>query len=107
MAALIKYDWPGNVRELANVIEMASSMCHGTITPAILPPSFKAEILSHSTPSMDEDASLLRNFSSDAEKEAIIKALELFNGNKLKVCDSLGISRSSLYNKLKKYNIEV
>ena len=107
MAALVNYDWPGNVRELANVVEMAISMCHGTITPAILPPSFKTEILSHSTQSMDEDVSLLRNFSSDAEKEAIIKALELFNGNKLKVCDSLGISRSSLYNKLKKYNIEV
>ncbi len=107
MAALVNYDWPGNVRELANVVEMAISMCHGTITPAILPPSFKTEILSHSTHSMDEDVSLLRNFSSDAEKEAIIKALELFNGNKLKVCDSLGISRSSLYNKLKKYNIEV
>ena len=106
MAALVKYDWPGNVRELANVIEMAISMCHGTITQSILPPSFKTELFSHSTQSMDEDVSLLRNFSSDAEKDAIIKALELFNGNKIKVCDSLGISRSSLYNKLKKYNIE-
>ena len=105
MAALIQYDWPGNVRELANVVEMAISMSHGTITQAILPPSFKIELFS-SAQSTDEDVPLLRNFSSDAEKEAIIRALDLFNGNKIKVCDSLGISRSSLYNKLKKYNIE-
>ena len=47
------------------------------------------------------------NIGEISKKEEIIKALELLNGNKLKVCDSLGISRSSLYNKLKKYNIEV
>lgn len=103
MAALIEYDWPGNVRELANIVELAISMSHGVITKDLLPASMLAELFSHR---FDAEAAVLRDYAGDAEKEAIIKALDIFGGNKIKVCDSLGISRSSLYNKLKKYNID-
>ena len=103
MAALIEYDWPGNVRELANIIELAISMSHGTITKDLLPPSMLPELF---FPRFDDEAAVLRSYAGEAEKEAIIKALEIYGGNKIKVCDSLGISRSSLYNKLKKYNID-
>lgn len=98
LAALIEYDWPGNVRELANIVELVISMSHGTITKELLP-----ELFSHR---FDDEASILRSYTGEAEKEAIIKAIEIFGGNKIKVCNSLGISRSSLYNKLKKYNID-
>lgn len=98
LAALIEYDWPGNVRELANIVELVISMSHGTITKELLPELF--------SPRFDDEASILRSHTGEAEKEAIIKAIEMFGGNKIKVCNSLGISRSSLYNKLKKYNIE-
>jgi transcriptional regulator with PAS, ATPase and Fis domain len=103
MAALIEYDWPGNVRELANIIELAISMSHGTITKDLLPPSMLPELFSYRS---DDEAAVLRSYTEEAEKEAIIKALEIYGGNKIKVCDSLGISRSSLYNKLKKYDID-
>lgn len=103
MTALIEYDWPGNVRELANIIELAISMSHGTITKDLLPPSMLPELLSYR---FDAEAAVLRSYAEEAEKEAIIKALEAYGGNKIKVCDSLGISRSSLYNKLKKYDID-
>lgn len=103
ITALIEYDWPGNVRELANIMELAISMSHGAITRELLPKSMLTERF---TGRGDEDSAILRNYAEDAEREAIIKALESFDGNKLKVSDWLGISRSSLYNKLKKYNID-
>lgn len=103
MAALIEYDWPGNVRELANIVEFTISMSHGTIRKDLLPPSMLPEPFSYS---FNEEAAALRSYAEEAEKEAIIKALEIYGGNKIKVCESLGISRSSLYNKLKKYEID-
>lgn len=103
MAALIEYDWPGNVRELANIVELAISMSHGSITKALLPEYMLTELLSQR---LGDEPAVLRNYAGEAEKEAIIKALEVFGGNKIKVCEMLGISRSSLYNKLKKYDID-
>lgn len=103
ITALIEYEWPGNVRELANIMELAISMSHGAINRELLPKSMLTERF---TGRGDEDSAILRNYAEEAEREAIIKALESFDGNKLKVSDWLGISRSSLYNKLKKYNID-
>jgi len=103
MTAMVEYDWPGNVRELANIVEMTISMSRGTITKFLLPSFMTSDSYQ---PPLVEDFSVLRNFSEQAEKEAIIKALDTFHGNKVKVCELLDISRSSLYNKLKKYNIE-
>ena len=103
ISALIEYDWPGNVRELANAIELAVSMANGMISKEKLPLSIR-EAYGRSAP--EEDAGVLRNYAEEAEREAIVKALESCGGNKIKVCDILGISRSSLYNKLKRYNID-
>lgn len=103
MTHLIAYNWPGNVRELANIIELAASMAHGTLTRDLLPAFIRTSTNYQRLP---EDA-FLRNYAEDAEREAIIRALDIYKGNKLKVADSLGISRSSLYNKLKKYDIDV
>jgi len=93
----LAYDWPGNVRELSNVMEAAVSLCNGIINSEHW---FR--------PSADQnknEESLLSTLTDDAEKEAILAALRQYGGNKIKVADSLGISRSSLYNKLHKYNI--
>lgn len=103
ITTLIEYDWPGNVRELANVMELAVSMSHGTISKALLPKPLLAEMFPHV---QEEETVILRSYTEEAEKDAILKALEICEGNKIKVCDWLGISRSSLYNKLKKYNID-
>ncbi len=103
LMSLIGYDWPGNVRELFNILEMAISMACGTITQSMLPSLLKPE----RSAELDETAPLLRNLSDNVEKAAILQALDDYAGNKSKVCEALRISRSSLYSKLKKYQIEI
>lgn len=103
MSALIEYDWPGNVRELSNAIEQAINLSHGTITVSHLTDNIVAEQASRNS---EGDSTVLRSHADEAEKEAILRALEVYDWNKIKVSDALGISRSSLYNKLKKYKIE-
>lgn len=104
LAALMRYHWPGNFRELFNVIEYAVSLSTGLISREHLPSGilYASEV----TEAEGEDKSVLRNHTDEAEREAIIKAIETYRGNKLKVAEALGISRSSLYNKMKKYNLE-
>jgi transcriptional regulator with PAS, ATPase and Fis domain len=103
LMSLIGYDWPGNVRELFNILEMTISMSSGTITQSMLPSPLKSE----RTVEMDESSPVLRNLSDNVEKAAILQALEDYAGNKSKVCEVLRISRSSLYSKLKKHQIDV
>lgn len=105
LGALVEYEWPGNMRELANTMEQAISLSSGTITTEHVPVYIR-EGRSLKRYEGDE-AALLRNYADGAEREAILKALEFYKGNKIKVSDALGISRSSLYNKLKKYGIDV
>lgn len=104
LEALVGYNWPGNVRELANTMELCISLANGTINANHIPEYLYSgqEIL----PTGAAPA-YLRGRAEEAERETILKTLEQYRGNKLKVCDALGISRSSLYNKLKKYDIEV
>jgi len=104
LRALMRYSWPGNFRELFNIIEYAASLSTGLIKREHLP----AEIVyaRQVGENEDEERSVLRSHADDAERDAIIKAIEIYRGNKLKVSEALGISRSSLYNKMRKYNIE-
>lgn len=104
LTALVEYDWPGNIRELANTIELVLSLSTGSLTAENLPAQLKKTRLENRD-GMDNSA-LLKHYADGAEHEAILKALEYHQGNKLKVADALGISRSSLYNKLKKYSID-
>jgi len=94
---LMKYPWPGNVRELGNVLERAAILCDGgPITPEHL--SLDEEpMMPASTPAAD-----LRL----AERTAIEKALRETDGNKSKTARRLGLSRTQLYVRLRKYDIE-
>ena len=95
-ARLVGYPWPGNVRELRNVLERASILCDGgMITPSHL--SLHAEpIARSSTPTAE-----LR----EAERRAIEKALRETDGNKAKTARRLGLTRTQLYVRLRKYGI--
>jgi transcriptional regulator with PAS, ATPase and Fis domain len=106
MNALQNYQWPGNVRELKNVIERAMIIAEGR------------EIQLHHLPlgivgsdKKAENASLyipfLRNSVAEAEKKAITKALAFTKGNKVKTAQILGIHRTVLYQKIKRYEIHV
>lgn len=98
---LTQYSWPGNVRELGNVIEYCVTMAAGdTITPEILPKRIKSEL----RPEATQDTSLnLRAL----ERGAIVRALALSDteGRKVDAAKILGISRATLYRKIKEYGI--
>ena len=106
---LLKYKWPGNVRELENVIEYAVNMEN---TPHIKRKNLPSYIIGERD---EEDLSLkneiadLETVVSKTEKEMIIKALDKFGRTtegKYKAAKKLGIGKTTLYNKINKYNIE-
>ncbi len=96
---LLGYSWPGNVRELRNVMERAMTFAeNGKIKIEDLP-----EYLTEQVTIRDPD--LGRSMVENAELEAIKMALLQVQGNKVKAAKLLGISRSGLYEKIKKYQL--
>lgn len=97
MDELMLYEWPGNVRELSNAIERAVVVCRTrTITPPDLPIG----------QSPIEDIKP-KGFSLDeVEKEHIDHILQKSNWNISKSAAILGIDRSTLYNKIKRYDLK-
>lgn len=97
---LIESPWPGNVRELENVIERAVLMSNG---PEVSPEALFME------PSVMETDGLLsetiRTATETVEKEKITEATRKAKGNRSRAAKLLGISRATLYNKLKRYNL--
>ncbi|AVX31042.1 regulatory protein, Fis family [Carboxydocella thermautotrophica] len=102
------YTWPGNIRELANVIETAFNFADGElITVNDLPQSLQ-------WPSSQNPSSLrtlfgtasLNDILDNIEKNYIVYALQICQGNKVKTAELLGISRPCLYKKLIKYGLE-
>ena len=104
---LIGYSWPGNVRELQNAIEHASILAElGVIEPRHLPPELHAPMAvetAHSTRMVvptQSKASLM-----EAEKRAIIEALQKTRGNKKQAAAMLGIHRPTIYAKMKRHGL--
>jgi DNA-binding NtrC family response regulator len=92
---LMKYSWPGNVRELQHVIEKAVILSDsGTIRP---------EDFVLKNPSKATEATFLT--LDDMEKQMIEAALDKNNGNLTAVATQLGITRQTLYNKIKRYDL--
>jgi PAS domain S-box-containing protein len=103
-SALLQYDWPGNVREVRNVIERLVLLSgEGTISVGALPPKLLQSTLS-STGYLDDS---LQDDLNDFEKNKILEAIQTENGNKQAAAKKLGISRATLYNKMKKLKIEL
>ena len=96
MGVLLTYPWPGNVRELRNALEFAVICARGSlIRPEDLPPELlevRAEAPS-SEPAQDEP-------------ERIRTALERANGNRTRAAELLGISRATLYRRMRELGIE-
>ena len=100
---LIRYDWPGNVRELINVIEYAFVLCQkGEITPEHLPEQLR---LGPSRRPRTRQAEW--QLSAAGQREQLIEALAAAGGKKLEAAKILGISRVTLWKRLKAYGIEV
>jgi len=103
MRRLLNYAWPGNVRELENSVEHAVVLAKGgQIEPSDLPETIHAIVSPESTgrPETNPSPTLSGN-----EEVLVRQALEECSWNKTEAAARLGISRSTLYEKLKKYKI--
>lgn len=101
MACLQAYRWPGNVRELKNVIHRAVVTCSGdTIDPEHLPPRIRM-----ASPQPENIVLPVGMSLKMAEREIIRKTLRSTGFNRRRAARLLGISRSTMYNKIRKYSL--
>lgn len=117
MTRLRDFPWPGNVRQLQNAIEYAvvvakeNLIAEGSLPPELLLPAQLRDQLgplpsgAMAQPGLEVSIASLK--LDDRERHAILQALAETHGNKLKAAKMLGIHRPTLYNKMKRYGIEV
>ncbi len=101
MELLVSYNWPGNVRELKSAFEYAFVSCHDAM---ILPHHFPATIYRRkksSGTSKKQDSFNLK----ETEKQELLEALEKVGGNQTKAADILGVSRVTVWNRMKRFGI--
>ena len=94
--ALLQYEWPGNVRELRNVLERASILCEDGLIDT-----------DHLT--LQSSAKSLRSDTTDlsvVERSTIVKVMSDCRGNKTKAARRLGLSRTQLHGRIRKYRLE-
>jgi transcriptional regulator of acetoin/glycerol metabolism len=92
-----QYGWPGNIRELEHAIEKAVILSEKEeLEPALLVPE-RATSHTGPTPSFNLE---------ENEKQVIARALEKFRGNISLTAEKLGINRSTLYTKIRKYGLQ-
>ena len=104
---LLDYGWPGNVRELQNAIEYAVVLARqDLITVKELPAEVRLPVALQKTERAKQHAGRAQSLI-DMERNAILQALAQTHGNKKKAADLLGIQRPTLYNKIKRYAIEL
>lgn len=105
LKAFRQYEWPGNVRELQNSVEFAVNMSDsGVVELKDLPQRFR-EQTENSKISTSSILSI-----KELEKQAILQALDQFGTHKdgiAQTVEALGLSRATLYRKIKTYNIEL
>ncbi len=100
---LSTFDWPGNVRQLRNVLVRATVLGNGTVSKSIVErlledEKFNAKLM-QSTPAFGTGNRTL----ADIEKEVIVERLKRYHGNRKRTAEELGIAKSTLHEKLRKW----
>jgi DNA-binding NtrC family response regulator len=105
LLTLQRYPWPGNVRELENVIERAVVLCKDRfITRAELPPKLVESAAS--TPLMNYHPMPLKDALEAPEKRILEAALRANGWNRQLTAEQLGINRTTLYKKMKRFGLD-
>jgi len=94
--ALLAHDWPGNVRELRNALERAAILCEGGLITKSHLRLHRAEPVAGESP----------NDLGVAERDTIERVMRDTGGNKAKAARRLGLSRTQLYVRLRKYDLD-
>lgn len=98
------YDWPGNIRELENTLERSINMVDGDTIQTVHLPLYLKNRANHV---LSGPIQPLKVLMETVEKEAIVQALSETGNNRAKAARALGISRSSLYEKMEKHGISI
>jgi len=102
MEALLAYTWPGNVRELRNTVEYASILCPGGwIGKEHLPPKINMD------PNLASSNTRSSTASWQEERDKLIHTLRRFRGNQSETARALGVSRVTIWKRIKKYEIDL
>jgi transcriptional regulator with PAS, ATPase and Fis domain len=102
----MRYPFPGNIRELENAIEHAFVVCTSTIIQfEDLPPHILESVSELGDPVKDFDNNKEQSPLQNAEADVLSKALIENNWNKRQTAQSLNISRSTLWRKMKRYKL--
>jgi two-component system, NtrC family, response regulator AtoC len=106
MKSLLQYDWPGNVRELENCVERALALGdRQRIDVTDLPSSIASSSISSDGNTGGATGTVSTTDLEDIERATIQRVFEQVKGDKAMAGKMLGISRATLYRKLKRYNI--
>jgi two-component system, NtrC family, response regulator AtoC len=106
MKSLLQYDWPGNVRELENCVERAVALGDRQVLDVDdLPSAIASTAQSQDLGSVNASPGLSTTDLEDIERTTIERVFEQVKGDKALAGKMLGISRATLYRKLKRYNI--
>ena len=111
---LLTYPWPGNIRELRNVIRTALAICEGGVVRGIDLPREIRDANPHQHAGQDApecrggsgaEATRSANPLHMAEREALLRVIEQCRGNMTRVAVQLGMSRNTLYRRIKRHGI--
>ena len=102
LSFLIQYSWPGNVRELKSAFEYAFVSCNGG---AILPQHLPTELIKGR--SVGETEGISSESLEKIKKQRLMDALRKSGGNQSAAARILGISRTSVWNQVRKFHIKI
>lgn len=103
----LNYNWPGNVRELKNLMERLVILnSESIIYNKDLPPHMLGNVKLEKEESIPITIRPLKDAKEELEKQMIKKALKVYNNNLKEIAKALDIDLSSLYRKIKQYNLE-
>ncbi|OFZ12385.1 MAG: hypothetical protein A2Z20_00895 [Bdellovibrionales bacterium RBG_16_40_8] len=106
MKLLRQHTWPGNIRELKNVISRASALFPGLlITENEIPDILDLDREPKHSNKVKIIPALARQYLHEYEREAIVERLSYYKGNQRRSAQDLGLAKSTLHDRIRRYNI--